>query len=163
MKKIILAILLALPMTIFAQKIGHVKSGDIVQGMSDYTALQTEIQNLQKQFQDELQRKQADIQTKADAYEKEKATLSETLRTYREQELQKAYEEYQQFGQTSEQELQKTYQTKMAGIQEKVMNAVKEVGQAEGFAYVLYAASIPFIGTTATDITDKVKAKLGVK
>ena len=34
MKKIILAILLALPMTIFAQKIGHVKSGDIVQGMS---------------------------------------------------------------------------------------------------------------------------------
>ena len=59
MKKIILAILLALPMTIFAQKIGHVKSGDIVQGMSDYTALQTEIQNLQKQFQDELQRKQA--------------------------------------------------------------------------------------------------------
>lgn len=163
MKKIILAILLALPMTIFAQKIGHVNSGDVVQGMSDYTTLQTEIQNLQKQFQDELQRKQTDLQTKADAYDKEKATLSETLRNYREQELQKAYEEYQQFGQTSEQELQKTYQTKMTAIQEKVMNAVKEVGQAEGFAYVLDAASIPFIGTTAVDITDKVKAKLGVK
>ena len=90
MKKIIFAILLALPMTIFAQKIGHVNTATIVQGMSEYTALQTEIQNLQKQFQDELQRKQTDIQTKADAYEKEKATLSEALRTYRENELQKA-------------------------------------------------------------------------
>lgn len=163
MKKILFAILLALPMAVFAQKIGHVNSATIVQGMSEYTALQTEIQNLQKQFQDELQRKQNDIQTKADAYDKEKATLSETLRTYREQELQKAYEEYQKFGQTSEQELQKVYQAKMNDIQEKVMKAVQEVGAAGGFAYVLDAASIPFIGTTATDVTDQVKAKLGVK
>ena len=51
----------------------------------------------------------------------------------------------------------------MATIQEKMMGAVKEVGEAEGFAYVLDAASIPFIGATATDVTDKVKAKLGVK
>ena len=76
---------------------------------------------------------------------------------------QKAYEEYQQFVQTSDGELQKVYQAKMATIQEKMMGAVKEVGDAEGFSYVLDAASIPYIGATATDITDKVKAKLGVK
>lgn len=163
MKKIILVMLLALPMTMFAQKIGHVNSASIVQGMSEYTALQTEIQNLQKQFQDELQRKQTDIQTKSETYEKEKATLSETLRTYREQEIQKAIQEYQQFGETSEQELQKVYQEKMGAIQEKVMKAVQEVGTAGGFAYVLDAASVPFIGASATDITDQVKAKLGVK
>lgn len=163
MKKIIFAILLALPMTMFAQKIGHVNSATLVQGMSEYNALQTEIQNLQKQFQDELQRKQTELQTKADAYDKEKATLSETLKQYREQELQKAYTELQEFGSTSEQELQKVYQTKMGEIQEKVMKAVQEVGTAGGFAYVLDAASIPFIGTSATDVTDQVKTKLGVK
>ena len=163
MRKTILAILLALPMTIFAQKIGHVNTALVVEGMSDYTALKAEIETLKKQFSDEIQRKQTDIQTKADAYEKEKANLSETLRAYREQELQKAYEEYQQFVQTSDGELQKVYQAKMATIQEKMMGAVKEVGEAEGFSYVLDAASIPFIGATATDITDKVKAKLGVK
>ena len=119
MKKIILALLLALPMSMFAQKIGHVNSASIIQGMSEYTALQTEIQNLQKQFQDELQRKQTDIQTKSETYEKEKGTLSETLRTYREQEIQKAIQEYQQCGETSEQELQKVYQDKMGAIQEK--------------------------------------------
>lgn len=163
MKKTIIAILLALPMTLFAQKIGHVNMDAVAQGMPEYATLQAEIQNLQKQFQDELQRKQNDIQTKADAYEKEKANLSETLRTYREQELQKAYEEYQQFGQTSEQELQKVYQTKMGELQQKVMKAVEEVAAAGSYTYILPAGAIAFIGTDANDITDQVKAKLGSK
>ena len=163
MKKIIFAMLLALPMTMFAQKIGHVDVDAIAQGMTEYTALQTEIQNLQKQFQDELQRKQNDIQAKADAYEKEKETLSETLRSYREQDIQKAMQEYQQFGETSEQELQKVYQTKMTDIQEKIMKAVQEVGAAGGFTYVLPAGAIAYIGAGASDITDQVKAKLGAK
>jgi len=160
MKKIIIAILLALPMTMFAQKIGHVNSATIVQGLSEYTALQTEIQNLQKQFQDELQRKESDLKAKSEAYEKEAATLSETLKQYREQELQKAYQEYQQFGQTSEQELQKVYQTKMTAIQDKVMKAVQEVGAAGGYAYILDGASLPYVGTTGNDVTEQVKAKL---
>jgi len=163
MKKIIFAMLLALPMTMFAQKIGHVNVDAVAQGMPEYAALQTEIQNLQKQFQDELQRKQTDIQAKNDAYEKEKATLSETLRTYREQEIQKALQEYQQFGETSEMELQNTYQTKMGALQEKILKAVEEVGAAGGFAYILPAGAIAYIGTGATDITDQVKAKVGAK
>ena len=163
MKKIIIAMLLALPMTMFAQKIGHVNVDAVAQGMTEFATLQTEIQNLQKQFQDELKRKETDIQTKSEAYDKEKATLSETLRTYREQEIQKAIQEYQQFGETSEQELQRTYQTKMNDLQEKIMKAVEEVGAAGGFAYILPAGAIAYIGTGATDITDQVKAKVGAK
>jgi outer membrane protein len=131
--------------------------------MAEVTALQTEIQNLQKQFDDELKRKEADIQAKNDAYEKEKATLSETLRTYREQDIQKAIQEYRQFGETSEQELQKTYQTKMGEIQEKIMKAVQEVGAAGGFTYIIPAGACAYIGTGATDITSQVKAKVGAK
>ena len=163
MKKIIFAMLLALPMTMFAQKIGHVNIDAVVQGMPEYTAAQTELQNLGKQLQDEFQRKQTDLQTKSDAYEKEKATLSETLRTYREQELQKAYTELQQFAQTSDQELQKLEQTKMNEIQEKIMKAVDEVGAAGGFTYILPAGALAFSGASATDITDQVKAKVGAK
>lgn len=163
MKKIIFAMLLALPMSLFAQKVGHVNTDAVVQGMPEYAAAQTEIQNLQKQFDDELKRKEADIQAKNDAYEKEKATLSETLRTYREQDIQKAIQEYRQFAETSEQELQKTYQTKMGEIQEKIMKAVEEVGAAGGYTYILPAGAIAYIGAGANDITDQVKAKVGAK
>lgn len=163
MKKTILAMLLALPMTMFAQKIGHVNFETVIQGMSEYTAAQTEIQNLQKQLSEEYQRKQTEFQTKGEAYDKEKATLSETLRTYREQELQKAYEELSQFAQTCEQELQKVQQTKMGELQEKVLKAVQEVGAADGFAYILPANGVVYVGTSAIDITDQVKAKVGAK
>ena len=64
MKKTILAMLLALPMTMFAQKIGHVNFETVIQGMSEYTAAQTEFQNLQKQLSEEMQRKQTEFQTK---------------------------------------------------------------------------------------------------
>ncbi len=163
MKKILFAMLLALPMSLFAQKVGHVNIDAVVQGMPEYAAAQTEIQNLQKQFDDELKRKEADIQAKNDAYEKEKATLSETLRTYREQDIQKAIQEYRQFAETSEQELQKTYQTKMGEMQEKIMKAVEEVGAAGGYTYILPAGAIAYIGAGANDITDQVKAKVGAK
>ena len=145
MKKTILAMLLALPMTMFAQKIGHVNFETVIQGMSEYTAAQTEFQNLQKQLSEEMQRKQTEFQTKSEAYEKEKATLSETLRTYREQELQKVQ------------------QTKMGELQEKVLKAVQEVGAAGGFAYILPANGVAYVGTSAIDITDQVKAKVGAK
>lgn len=163
MKKILMAVLFALPVAVSAQKIGHVNSAAVVQGMNEYSTMQTEITSLQKQFEDELQRKRTDIQAKSETYEKEKATLSETLRSYREQEIQKAIEEYQQFEQTSSQELQKVYEEKMSVVRDKVMDAVKEVGTAGGYAYVLDGASIPFIGAGAADLTDQVKAKLGVK
>jgi len=163
MKKIILTMLLALPMTMFAQKIGHVDYNAVIMGMSEYAAAQTEFQNLQKQLSEEMQRKQTEFQTKYEAYEKERATLSETLRTYREQELQKANDELQQFAQTCEQELQKVQQTKMGELENKVLKAVEEVGAAGGFAYILPRNAVAYVGATAVDVTDQVKAKVGAK
>lgn len=163
MKKILFAMLLALPTALFAQKIGHVNIDAVAQGMPEYTALQTEIQNLQKQFQDEFQRKQTEFQTKAEAYDKEKETLSETLRTYREKELQDAYDALQKFGQTSEQELQRVSTTKQNEMMEKILKAIQEVGEAGSYTYILPANGIAYMGTGANDITDQVKAKVGAK
>ena len=52
MKKILFAMLLALPMSLFAQKVGHVNIDAVVQGMPEYAAAQTELQNLGKQLQE---------------------------------------------------------------------------------------------------------------
>lgn len=163
MKKIILAILLALPMTMFAQKIGHVNIDAVAQGMPEFASLQTELQNLQKQFQEEMQRKQTEFQTKAEAYDKEKDGLSETLRTYREKELQTAYEELQKFSQTSEQELQRLSSTKQNEIMDKILKAIEEVGAAGSYTYILPVSGIAYTGAGANDITDQVKAKVGSK
>ena len=51
MKKVILMALLLVPMSIFAQKFGHFDSSAIIQLMPEYTTAQTEIQQLQAQYE----------------------------------------------------------------------------------------------------------------
>lgn len=165
MKKIIIAALLVLPMSVFAQKFAHVNSADIVQAMPEYTTAQTEIQNLAKQYEDELKKMQEELQTKAEDYQKNQATLPDAVKQRREQELQELNQRLEQYYQTSQQSLQQAQAQKMQTITQKITTVIKELGVAGGYVYVMDTSSgIPFISETlSTDITSQVKAKLGIK
>lgn len=164
-KKLIAILFLMAPLAIFAQKFGHLNSADIIQVMPEYTAAQTELQNLEKQYTNELQLLESELAKKSEAYEKEKATLPANIAQRREQELQELYGKMQQYYQTSQQELAQASQEKMAALTEKITKAIKEVGVAGGFLYIFDTASgIPYISETlSTDVTAQVKAKLGIK
>lgn len=165
MKKFIIAVLMALPMSVFAQKFAHVNTATIIQAMPEYTAAQNEMQTLTKTYEDELKRMQDEFKTKLDDYEKNKATLPDAVKQRRESELQDLNQRMQQYYQTSQEELQKAQQTKMQTITAKVTEAIKEVGTAGGYVYVMDVTSgIPFINETlSTDVTAQVKSKLGIK
>ena len=165
MKRIIIAALLVLPMSVFAQKFAHVNSADIVQAMPEYTTAQTEMQNLAKQYEDELKKMQEELQTKAEDYQKNQATLPDAVKQRREQELQELNQRLEQYYQTSQQSLQQAQSQKMQAITQKITTVIKELGVAGGYVYVMDTSSgIPFISETlSTDITSQVKAKLGIK
>ncbi|MBR6198393.1 MAG: OmpH family outer membrane protein [Bacteroidaceae bacterium] len=165
MKKLILAALIALPMSVFAQKFAHVNSATIIQAMPEYTTAQTEMQTLTKTYEDELTRMQDELKTKAEDYQKNGATLPDAVKQRRETELQELNQRIQQYYQTSQEELQKAQQTKMQAIQKKVTDAIKEVGVSGGYVYIMdVTAGIPFINETiSTDVTSQVMAKLGIK
>ena len=164
-KKLIAMLFLMAPLALFAQKFGHLNSADIIQVMPEYTAAQTELQNLEKQYTNELQLLESELAKKSEAYENEKATLPANIAQRREQELQELYGKMQQYYQTSQQELAQASQEKMAALTEKITKAIKEVGVAGGFLYIFDTASgIPYISETlSTDVTAQVKAKLGIK
>lgn len=165
MKKLILLALLVLPMGLFAQKFAHVNTATIIQAMPEYTTAQTELQTLSKQYADELKRMEDELSTKSEDLKNNEATLPDAVKQRREQELQDLYQRYQQYGQTSQQEYQEAQRTKMNAISEKILAAVKEVGTAGGYVYIMDTTSgIPFINESiSTDVTEQVKAKLGVK
>ena len=158
-------ILMLAPMSMLAQKFGYVNSAEIIQVMPEYTAAQTELQNLEKQYTNELQMMETELAKKSEAYEKEKATLPANIAQRREQELQELYGKMQQYYQQSQVELQQASQEKMAMLTEKITKAIKEVGVAGGYLYIFDVASgIPYISETlSTDVTADVKAKLGIK
>jgi outer membrane protein len=165
MKKVILMALMFLPLSLFAQKFGHVNSADIIKAMPDYTTAQNEVQALQKQYEDDMKRMQDEFQKKSDEYDKEKATLPDNIKQRREAELQELYQRMQQSYTDNQQALQKAQSDKMGAITTKILNAIKEVGQAGGYLYIMDTSSgIPYISTTlSTDVTPQVKAKLGLK
>jgi outer membrane protein len=165
MKKLIILALIALPMSAFAQKFAHVNTPAIVNAMPEYTAAQEELQKLSKQYQDELKRMQDEFQTKVEDYQKNGESLPEAAKQRRMQELQDLDTRLNQYHQTAQNDVAKQEQIKLAEISEKVTKAVKEVGTTGGYVYIMdVAGDIPFINEAlSTDVTDQVKAKLGIK
>lgn len=164
MKKLILLLLALAPLSVFAQKFGVVNQGDIVQAMPEYTKAQTDLQAESKVFEDELKRMQDELQKKAEAFDKEQASLPDAIKARRQNELQEMYQKIQQYNQDASQSLQQSEQTKMAEISEKLSKAIDEVGQSGGFTCIFMEGSMPFISKTqCTDVTAQVKAKLGLK
>lgn len=165
MKKLILLAMLFAPLTMLAQKFGHVNSQEVIQAMPEYATAKTSIEALQKQYESDLKTMQDELQKKSDAYDKEKATLPENIKQRREQELQDLYQRIQQSYQDNQQALQKATQEKMQAISTKVSEAIKSVGSTGGYVYIMdTTGGIPYISTTlSTDVTAQVKGKLGLK
>ncbi|SDG76194.1 periplasmic chaperone for outer membrane proteins Skp [Prevotella communis] len=146
-------------------KFGHVNTQEIVQAMPEFTTARTDIEKLTQQYEADLKSMQDELQKKAEAFEKEEATLPENIKTRRNQELQDLYQRIQQTYQDNQQALAKAQQEKMQAITTKVLDAIKAVGQEGGYVYVMdMSAGIPYISTTlSSDVTAQVKAKLGLK
>ena len=166
MKKILMAILMAAPLTIMAQsKFAHFNLAEILPNMKEYATAQTELQTMEKQFSDDLKLMQDEMQKKYEDYQKEAPNLLENVRARREQELNDLGQRYQQSLQDSQVAMQKATQEKMAMISEKVMAAVKKIGETGGYVYVVDTSTgaISFVNTAlSTDITAQLKKELGV-
>ncbi|MCD7925996.1 MAG: OmpH family outer membrane protein [Bacteroides sp.] len=166
LKKIALVLLLIVPMSVFAQKFGHVKSMDVITIMPEYTKAQTDIQAMQKQYEDEIKRATDELTKKYTEYQQEQANLPKNVQERRQKELQDLQEKGMQFQQDASQQLQKAYADSMEPIYKKFEDALKAVGQEGGYIYIfdLNRTDIPFVNESqSTDVTAAVKTKLGLK
>lgn len=165
MKKMLIAALMVLaPMSIFAQKFGHFNSAELVPMMPEYATAQTELQSLQKQYEDDLKRMQDELQKKSEEFEKEQANLLDNVRQRRQAELQDLYQRFQQSVQDNQQAFQKAQAEKMQAISEKIVAAVKQLGDNGGYVYIMdTSAGIPYISTKlSVDVTPDLKKALGI-
>lgn len=165
LKKIALLLMLILPMSVFAQKFGHIKTQEILTAMPEYTKAQTDIQTLQKQYDDDMKRVADELQKKFAAYQQEQANLPKNIQERRQKELQELNDRGMQMQQDAQQELQQSWMQMLEPIAKKIDDAIKAVGQEGGYVYIfdLNATQIPFVNETlSTDVTGAVKAKLGL-
>lgn len=164
MKKFLMALLMALPLSLMAQqKIAVVNTQEVMTALPDVKAAESKIQELAKKYDADIKSMQDEYKAKAEAFVKERETLLETIRTRRQQEIQDIELRIQQSYQAMQEDLQKQQQQLLAPIQAKVATAIKKVASANACTYVMESAVMLHIGSDAIDLTEKVKADLGVK
>lgn len=165
-KKIVLLLLIVAPMSLFAQKFGHVNSQEIISVMPEYTKAQTDIQDMQKQYEDEIKRASEELSKKYTEYQQEQANLPKNIQERRQKELQDLNEKGMQLQQDAQQALQRSWGEMLEPIAKKIDDAIKAVGKEGGYTFIFETSTspIPYISeTSATDVTSAVKAKLGIK
>lgn len=168
LKKLFLVVLLAAPLSVFAQKFAHFDYTAIMQALPETKTAQADLEKLGKQYQAELENMQKELQTKAEKYQKEDTDATpDNIKERHQQELQDMYQRLQQAQQDNSQKFQEEQSKKMQPITQKVMNTVNAVASEGGYVYIIDKTSAQqggiFINETlSTDLTSTIMKKLGV-
>ncbi len=163
MKKIIIAVLLALPMLASAQKFGHINTQELFAQMPEVAQVKLKMDTIQNQYETQLASMNEEIQKKVQDYQAQEATMADAIKQIRQQELQEMQQRIQLFYQTAEQDIQKKQQELLAPVHEKMAKAIKAVGERENYTYIFDSAAMVHIGADAIDATPAVKKELGIK
>ena len=114
-KKLLLAVLIALPSLAFAQKFGIVNTQAIMQDMPEVKAAQAEMETSSKKYDDEFKALQTEMQKKYEELQKaQEEKAPETILNRRMSELQDLDQKIQQFRQTASQDLQRQQEQLLA-------------------------------------------------
>ena len=163
MKKIIIALMLALPMLASAQKFGHINTQELFAQMPEMAQVKLKMDTIQNQYETQLASMNEEIQKKVQDYQAQEATMADAIKQIRQQELQEMQQRIQLFYQTAEQDIQKKQQELIAPVHEKMAKAIKAVSEREGYTYIFDSAAMVHIGTDANDVMPAVKKELGIK
>ena len=163
MKKIIIAMMLALPMIASAQKFGHVNTQELFAQMPEMNQVKLKMDTIQNQYEMQLASMNEEIQRKAQDYQAQEATMPDAVKQIRQQELQEMQQRIQLFYQTAEQDIQKKQQELLLPVHEKMVKAIKTVGDREGYTYIFDSAAMRYIAEGANDVMPAVKKELGIK
>lgn len=164
LKKLLVLAFIALPLCVSAQelKFATVNLQEIFQVMPETAAAQEALQEKAKKYENEIAKMEEELKTKYNALAEEKDNLPENIFNTRMAEIQEISQRVENFRAMASQDLQAEQEKLMAPIQEKLMGAVKEVGNEGNYVYVLDEAQVVFKGSMTEDITPKVKTKLGI-
>lgn len=165
MKKILLAIFVALPMLAVAQapKFGVVNTQSIIEAMPDFKTAQEQITASSKRYEDEFQKLREEAEKKYSEYQNLAADTPESIKERRIQEIQELDQKMQQFHSTATQDLQRQQEAAIAPIQEKVRQAVDAVGKENSMTFIFENVIPSYTGADVTDVTPLVKTRLGLK
>ena len=157
--------LMVLPLSIFAQKFGHINSQELLMIMPERTEIEKSIETYAQEYENELLKLREEYFAKIQEFQEKQATMPDGIKQARQTEIAEMEQRIQTFQNTAQMDIQKKQETLLNPVIEKVRKAINDVGAEKGFTYIFDMAtqSILYQGTDATDVMPLVKTKLGLK
>ncbi len=143
-------------------KFGHVDIATVMQATPEWGAAETELQQFGENLTKEGEALQAELQKKYEEYQQKQATYSEAVAKLKQQELQDMVQRLEKFKNDAAQSIEEKQEQLLTPIRLKVLDAIKEVAKENKYTYV-FDVSTQLFNSESDDLTDKVKAKLGLK
>ena len=169
MKKFLLAIALVLPLSLMAQdlKIGYINRQEVISLMPEAEAAMKQLEDMNLKYSQQGKALQEEMQRKYQEYQDYQAQpdADENIMKYKESELMRLQQSLQEFSQNAQQTLEKKQQELMAPILDKLQVALKQVGDENGFLYIIdnTADILPYISPKAINVLPLVKKALNLK
>lgn len=165
MKKILFAFVFSVfALSAFAQKVGHVNTGILLEGMPEVKAADSQLEALQKQL---ISKGETMVKAFQAEYQKVVADANSGVMTPQQQQdkqaqLQKKQQEIQAYEQKVQADILKKREELLKPILDRVDTAIKAVGKENGFLFIFDTAipNVILFADEPLDVTDKVKAKL---
>ncbi|MCM1356168.1 MAG: OmpH family outer membrane protein [Staphylococcus sp.] len=161
-KKLLLAIMIAFPMSLFAQKFGVINTQELIQALPEVKSVSEQMEAATKKYEDEFAKLQEEMNKKFEEFQQLDENTPSTIKDRRTQELQEIDAKIQRFRETAQQDLQRQNQQLMAPIQEKVLKAIQSVGAEGNYTFIFENVQPIYVGTDVTDVTPVVKTRLGL-
>jgi len=167
MKKLIaLVVVMLLPLGMFAQdaKIAYVNTQEIMAAMPEMADMEKKLADLNEEYTAELKKMDEEYTKKYQDYIAAQDSLTENIKLRRMEELEHMQQRMQQLYQTAQQDIPRKQEELYMPVYQRMMDAVKAVGNEKGYTYILSLNqnNLLYTGANALDATPFVKTKLGL-
>ncbi len=165
MKSLFIAVALMFGVSQFvnAQKVAHINIQELVEKHPDMIKANKMLQDMADRYEKDYKESVNEYQTILQKYIAEEGAVSEEVNKQRGTELENMQKSLQDFGANARKTLEEKEQELKKPIAEKVTDAVKKVGRAKGYEYVLDSSlGSGVLLSDGPDLLVDVKKELGI-
>jgi outer membrane protein len=151
----------------FAQaqsKIGYISLQTVIGLMPETKTVKSQIDIYQKQFIDQIQVMNNELQTKGTEFQSQNATMTDAARSAKQTELQDIQKRMQDFENNAQQQVEAKSNELSKPLFDKARAAIAAVAKEKGYNYVLDSSQTQLlVSPEGDDMMAAVKVKLGLK
>lgn len=159
-KKLLFAVLMAVPALGFAQKFGYIDTESLVASLPEVKEVEMQLETISQQYEADFNSLKSDMDRKYAELQKLPAGAPEEIVKRRVQEIQEIDQKMNEFRQTAAADIKNHEDAMMAPIRNRVSEAVRQVG-VEGDYVIIFEGTAPvYVRYDVVDVTPYVKEKL---